>query len=469
VGEAAVNDINHAENLPGLRKLKPYPAYKDSGIEWLGNIPAHWDSLSISRVTLSRCDGPFGTGLKSEHYFADGVRVIRLQNIGWTKFVDDDRAYIDDKYALELGDHSVMPNDLLIAGLGDERHPVGRACIAPDDIGPAMVKADCFRFRLDRRRIFPPFAAYQLSATAVALAGSLSTGSTRARMNLTATASRKIALPPCDEQHTVAAFLDRETAKIDALVAKKERLIELLQEKRTALITRAVTKGLDPNVPMKDSGVEWLGVIPAHWQVRRIAMAAVKITNGFVGPTRDILVNDGVRYLQSLHIKDGAIDFERRPYFVESEWSRQHAKSLLSEGDVLVVQTGDIGQAAAVPREFAGCNCHALIIIRLESTLGVGEWLARALLSDYGQNALTWSKTGALHPHLECGHAREIRVAFPPMDEQRIILEQLAGELNQIDAMIAKVRDAITRLSEFRMAIISAAVTGKIDVREEAA
>ena len=257
-----------------LRRFRPYPAYRDSGVEWLGEIPAHWHSLALGRVTISRCDGPFGSGLKSEHYSESGIRVVRLQNIGWAKFTDLDAAYLDEAYARRLGEHSVKGEDVLIAGLGDDGHPVGRACVAPVEIEPAMVKADCFRFRLDRQRVLPRYAAFQLSATAAAVAGCYATGATRARMNLATSASRKIALPPLKDQEAIAAFLDRETAKIDGLVARKERLIELLHEKRTALITRAVTRGLDPNVPMKDSGVEWLGEIPAHWDAKRTKFAA---------------------------------------------------------------------------------------------------------------------------------------------------------------------------------------------------
>jgi type I restriction enzyme S subunit len=225
--------------------LDPNGPMKDSGVEWLGKIPAHWDSLALSRVTLSRCDGPFGSGLKSEHYSGVGVRVIRLQNIGWTDFVDADRAYIDEEYANELGDHSVMVDDLLIAGLGDEGHPVGRACVAPAGIEPAMVKADCFRFRVDRRRVVPRFAAYQLSATAVVAVGSFTTGATRARMNLTATASRKIALPPPEEQQVIVEALDREQERYLAIVAKVHNAIDRLKEYRTALISAAVTGKID--------------------------------------------------------------------------------------------------------------------------------------------------------------------------------------------------------------------------------
>lgn len=143
-------------------------------------------------------------------------------------------------------------------------------------------------------------------------------------------------------------------------------------------------------------------------------MAVQKITNGFVGPTRDILVNDGTRYLQSLHIKGGAIDFDRKPYYVTDQWRKAHAKSVLREGDVLVVQTGDIGQVCAVPADFDGCNCHALIILRLKSHTGSGFFLSFLLQSNYGQHKLRWSQTGALHPYLECGHVREIPIPLPP-------------------------------------------------------
>jgi len=218
---------------------------KDSGVEWLGEIPAHWECLALARVTVSRCDGPFGSGLKSEHYSGAGVRVVRLQNIGWAEFSDSDEAYINEAYARELGDHSVVAGDLLIAGLGDEGHPVGRACTVPEGIEPAMVKADCFRFRLDRRLLLPGFAAYQLSATASAAAGSLATGATRSRMNLTTTATRKVALPLLDEQRAIVEVLDQDGEKFRMLVGRVHDAIDRLKELRTALISAAVTGKID--------------------------------------------------------------------------------------------------------------------------------------------------------------------------------------------------------------------------------
>jgi type I restriction enzyme S subunit len=276
----------------------------------------------------------------------------------------------------------------------------------------------------------------------------------------------RLEIPPLEEQQTIAAFLDRETTRIDTLIAKKQQQLTLLQEKRTALISHAVTKGLDPTVSMKDSGVEWLGEIPEHWNALRLATIANKITNGYVGPTRDILVTEGVRYLQSLHIKNNTIRFDGK-YFVSEEWSEKHAKSILSKGDVLVVQTGDIGQVAVVPKEYEGCNCHALIILSFKSTYALGEYISLVLNSDYGYHSLKQIQTGALHPHLNCTLVREISVPVPPLDEQSAIISHIKRQGNEIDTLAAKITHSITLLQEHRTALISAAVTGKIDVRQE--
>jgi len=225
--------------------LNPAASMKDSGDEFLGATPSHWLCVPLSRVTLSRCDGPFGSGLKSEHYRSSGVRVVRLQNIGTGEFVDTDHAYIEETHARELGDHSVLADDVLVAGLGDDSHPVGRACVAPPGIHPAMVKADCFRFRVDSRLVFPHFVARQLTATAVIAAGSLATGATRARMNLTATSQWRLALPPINEQAVIAKFVDAADAQCSAILDVIKRGINHLNEYRTALVSAAVTGKID--------------------------------------------------------------------------------------------------------------------------------------------------------------------------------------------------------------------------------
>ncbi len=458
--------MGREQNTLGIkrRRFRPYPEYKYSGVEWLGKIPAHWDTMPIRSLARpgykTFVDGDW---IESPFIRAEGIRLIQTGNVGIGVYKEQGFRYIDEETFHSFHCTEVFPRDLLICRLAD---PVGRACQAPDLDHRMITSVDvCILKTADD--IDAPYVVYTLSGEGyLSWLGAICRGGTRDRVSRSMLGSIPIQKPPLREQRAISTFLDRETARIDALIEKKERLIELLQEKRAALITQAVTRGLDPAVPMKDSGVEWIGEIPEHWQARRIAMVAAKITNGYVGPTRDIFVNEGIRYLQSLHIKNGLIDFERHPYFVTADWSHEHEKSILAEGDILVVQTGGIGQVAVVPKEFIGCNCHALIIIRLKRGLGVGAWIARSLESDYGQQALGWSQTGALHPHLECGFVREIRIALPPPDEQTRILKDLENLLAKHDALSAKIQEAIARLKEYRTALISALVTGKVEMPE---
>lgn len=228
-----------------VRTDRPYPAYKDAGVEWLDRVPAHWRVSKLRRLALDRCDGPFGSGLKSSHYTEDGVRVVRLQNIGHAEFRNSDRAYISHRHCSSLGDHSVLARDLLMAGLGDRNHPAGRACVAPEDLGPAMVKADCFRFRLDETRVEPRFAALQLTATAATAAAALSTGATRQRINLQSNSARPLALPPLNQQRAVVRHIDLQVAGLRRSQDTAVRQMALLREFRTRLIADVVIGRLD--------------------------------------------------------------------------------------------------------------------------------------------------------------------------------------------------------------------------------
>lgn len=233
--------IHHAVT----RGLDPNVRLKPSGVDWLGDVPEHWEVFSLRRVTLSRCDGPFGSGLKSAHYTEGGVRVIRLQNIGHGEFNGEDAAFISSEHYASLGDHNVIAGDVLIAGLGDERIPPGRACVAPVGIEPAMVKADCFRFRLNTSRALPHFVGLHLTATAIPASAALSSGATRQRVNLQTTASRTIALPPLAEQTAILQAIQKAIKPLEVLIRKPQLEISLLREYRTRLIADVVTGKLD--------------------------------------------------------------------------------------------------------------------------------------------------------------------------------------------------------------------------------
>ena len=445
------------------------PRYRSSGVAWLGSVPEYWEIMNLGKLAISRCDGPFGSSLKSEHYVDSGVRVVRLQNIRSATFDDRDSAFISEEYYRDLGDHSVLPGDLLVAGLGDENNPVGRACVAPGGLGPAMVKADCFRFRLQSAKCCAGFVAHQLSSTAEALAGAFASGSTRSRRNLGDMARTPIAVPPLGEQRAVAAFLDRKTAAIDQLIQKKERLIELLQEKRQALITQAVTKGLDPSVPMKDSRLPWIGQIPAHWDVqplKRLVRPGTSITYGIVqaGPQ----VEGGVPYIRTSDMAGDVLPLEG--YGLTSpEIDADYKRSRVAAGDVVVAIRATIGKALPVPPGLAGANLTQGTAKVSPGMRLLTDYLLLALRSDGSQQRFQALAKGATFREITLEMLRNVVIPVPPLPEQSVIVATVLTGDRAIDSAASRLENSLGLLREYRQALISAAVTGQIDVSNEAA
>jgi type I restriction enzyme S subunit len=446
--------------------VRRYPAYKNSGVEWLGEIPAHWLIVPLARITINKCDGPFGSGLKSEHYSDDGVRVIRLQNIRAGQFDATDAAFISEAYFQELPGHDVQVGDVLIAGLGDERNTVGRACVAPEGIAPAMVKADCFRFRLKSDQAHPPYVAMQLTAGAAADAGILATGSTRSRIPLSVMGSRRVALPPLSEQGSISAFLEHETAKIDALVADQEKLIELLKEKRQAVISHVITKGLDPSVPMKDSRIEWLGEVPAHWETPRLGAIAQSIQTGPFGSQlhADDYVDDQIPLINPANIEHDRI-VPNWKNTVNIEKRDQLKEYALQNGDIILARRGEMGRCAVVDRIAEGWLCGTgSLIVRFPEQIH-SSFLAHYIRTPYVREWLSLQSNGATMENLNAGILSRMSIVVPPLAEQIEIANYLAGKDRNFSALQNTAEQAIDLLKERRSALISAAVTGKIDVR----
>jgi type I restriction enzyme S subunit len=196
-----------------------------------------------------------------------------------------------------------------------------------------------------------------------------------------------------------------------------------------------------------------------------LGRALRQLTNGFVGPTRDILIDDGVRYIQSTHIKAGRINFGRRPFYVSREWHDERPRIHLQAGDVLIVQTGDVGKVALVPPDFGDASCHALQIARVRPELLSGEYLASFLSSRLGYHSLLARATGALHPHLEAG-IRAVPIVVPPSAVQAEIVREAAKQTARIEVLIDETEGFIELARERRAALITAAVTGQIDAGE---
>ena len=435
-----------------IEGIKPYPAYKDSGVPWLGDVPEDWGISAFRAVARARKGRQPASLMGHGGGDTGGVPYLSMEFLRSPGNSPSEFAAPQDDLVIADYDDTVLLWDGANAGefLKAKSGAVSStsALIVPHS---------------GHRRFF--FHACKLAEPTLR---ALTVGMGIPHVDGDVLKGIRFPAPPLPEQAAIVRFLDHADRRIRGSLTAKRKLIALLNEQKQAIIHHAVTRGLDPNVRLKASGVESLGDVPEHWQVRRIASFSPKITNGWVGPTRDILQDNGVPYIQSLHVKQGRIRFEKK-YFVAADWLTARSKICLRRGDVVVVQTGDIGQVACVPPEFDGAGCHALIIIRTDPLVISGQFLDLALRSRYGFDSLKSVQTGALHPHLNCTWVREIFVPIPGVSEQQAIVGRVAEETGALDSMISIVEREDFFLREYRARLISDIVTGKLDVRDAAA
>ena len=265
------------------------------------------------------------------------------------------------------------------------------------------------------------------------------------------------------QQRAIADYLDRETARLDALVAVKERVLGLLAEKRRALITRAVTRGLNPRAPFRDSGIPWLGEIPAHWEIRRLKHISPYITVGVVVNPSSYVVPDGVPFLYGSDITEEGIntDSARR---VPLDVSRSElAKTCLRTGDLVTVRVGAPGITAVVPLELDGANCASIMLTRGAASFD-SNWLAYAMNSSVGKHQVALVQYGAAQEQFNIGHAVAFSFAVPSLTEQRDIVSHIDSTIGAVDTLRKATTQMIELLKERRAALISAAVTGQLEV-----
>jgi type I restriction enzyme S subunit len=449
-------------------KYRAYFEYKDSDIDLLGEIPVEWKVLRYKNILKIMQ----GMAFKSSEYVdSSSVINIRMGNIkkGGSIDLKHNTKYLPEKYKSTYSDYELHEGDAIIA-MTDmsptldflavpailEFMDENATYLLNQRVGKLLLNKE-FDIRFVRYLLLSEELRTQLKAKGL--------GTVQANMSNDDLYSSYLFCPSVAERLDIVSFLDHETAKIDTLIEKQQQLIKLLKEKRQAVISHAVTKGLNPNAPMRDSGVEWLGEVPAHWEVRSVSKLSQKITNGYVGPTRDILVPKGVPYVQATHIKKGKVNFDNA-YFVKQSWSDSHAKSILVKGDVLIVQTGaGTGDIGLVSEDEEGFNCHALIIVQPRKDIVIGEYLSMAFQTQYGYSVLYSIRTGGMHPHLNCGEVQFVKLPVPPLNEQDQIIEYISNQIYKFDTLVERQLKAIELMQERRTALISAAVTGKIDVR----
>ena len=430
-----------------MAKFKRYDSYKNSGVEWLGEIPSHWEILKTKYVHKS-------IKFLNTNRICDNVLSLTLRGVV-NNNIDNPEGLVPKDYATY---QIFEKNDLVFKLIDLENISTSRVGIVHEK---GIMSSAYIRLKIGKRSI-PKFAYYYYYSLYINnVYNSIGCG-VRSTLNPTDLLNIKFPLPPKDEQEKIALYLDEKIAKIDASISGKEKFIELLKEQKQIIINDAVTKGLNKNAKFKNSGVEWLGQIPSHWEVVRLGSLGIFSKGN--GISRNELVADGIPAIlygdiytkynyQAIEIKN----------FISTETSLKAVK--ISENDILLTGSGetkdDIGKCVVFKGKeaFAGGD-----IIIFKQDKNNSTFLAYSLNSSYSIMQKTIMAKGEIIVHIYSSMLKELLLPLPPKDEQEKIVEYIENKISKIDKLINLEQECIKSLKEYKASLIDSVVTGKVKV-----
>lgn len=440
--------------------MKPaaYGDYKLSGSQWLGEIPSHW---SVKKLKFLATVQPSNVDKKTVEG-EDPVILCNYTDVYKNEYIDSRLDFMQasatadeiKKFAVDIGDvivtkDSETPDDIAVP-----------ACVAEkiDGLLCGYHLTQIKPIDLDGRYLFRLFQSKGFNAQFTIAAN----GVTRFGLPQHAIANAPSPIPPMDEQQAIARFLDFKTAQIDALIAKKKILLEKLAEKRTALISHAVTKGLDPSVPMRDSGVEWLGEIPAHWDIWKVTHGFGKIGSGTTPKSDNPLFYDGeIPWVTTSELRESVI-FDTAQKVTGEAVAMHSALKVYPAGSLAIAMYGaTIGRLGILGVDATfnqACCVFSDPLVFDTQFVYYWLWMRRPILISLSN--------GGGQPNLSQDDLKKLWIPIPDLNEQRGIVRFLDIKTSVVDEQVKKVEEVIARLSEYRSALITNAVTGKIDVRD---
>jgi type I restriction enzyme S subunit len=439
--------------------MKKYDKYKDSGIEWIGEIPEHWEVKRVASL------GKFskGGGVSKSELTVDGLPVILYGDI-YTKY-DTSVKNVHNKIPVEIAEKArqIEKNAILFTGSGETIEDIGKCVVYLND-EKAYAGGDVII--LEQQKNNSLFLSYVLNTPGVKYEkAKYGKGEIVVHIYSSQLREIKIPIPPPPEQTAIATYLDRKTAEIDQLIDTKKRLIELYHEEKTAIINQAVTKGINPNVKMKDSGVEWLGEVPEHWEVKRVKQLVSKVGSG-VTPSggASVYQTSGIPLLRSQNIHFDGLKLDDVAYISE-DIHNDMSNSKVKARDVLINITGaSIGRTFYVEEWLgeANVNQHVCIIRPKKQISSV--YLYYLLRSNIGQEQIRQEQTGSGREGLTFEAIKRFVIPFVEIEEQQSIVHHIEAECRRIDTKIERTQRLIELLAEYRTALISEVVTGKVKV-----
>ncbi|EJK2100650.1 restriction endonuclease subunit S [Vibrio cholerae] len=438
-------------------RYKAYPEYKDSGVEWLESVPSHWSSKALKFLCTYNDD--------VINEAADPETIIEYVDIGSVSAVEG----ISKTEKVAFGQspsrarRMVRDGDVIVSTVRTYLEAIAPIKKPPEN----MIVSTGFAVIRPKSELDKGFAAYCLRAKGfIGEVVARSVGISYPAINATELVGIRVPYLPYEEQQKIANFLDHETAKIDTLIAKQEKLIELLKEKRQAVISHAVTKGLNPNAPMKDSGVEWLGEVPEHWVVAQLKFNTKLMQTGPFGSQlhAEDYVEGGVPLINPAHMINGEIVPDPQ-VSVDADTQDRLSRHKLAEGDIIFARRGELGRCAVVTDQQVGWICGTG---SLKATLNerlIPEYAYLLITSDGVVAELSLESKGSTMDNLNTETLGKIRTPVPPVHEQRAILAYVDEVSGKYKHLVDLAENAIGLMKERKTALISAAVTGKIDVR----
>jgi type I restriction enzyme S subunit len=438
-----------------------YTKYKPSGVEWLGEVPQHWDVTPLKH--LATLKGRLGwQGLRADEYTEDGPFLVTSEHFTNDK-IDWQRCHhvAFERYAL-APEIQLRPDDLLMMKDGAA---MGKLAYVDHLPAPACLNSHLLLFRPLDGQFTNRFLYYVLSGPCFkTFMVQERTGTTFFGISQESIGTFPLALPNVTEQIAIATFLDRETAKIDGLVGEQRRLIELLKEKRQAVISHAVTQGLNPHAPRKPSGIEWLGDVPEHWEVKPLKYVLSLKSGGTPSKENRTYWDGGIPWASSKDLKTHEL-FDTQDHITQKALD-DGAADLVPPGSILTVVRGMI-------------LLHTFPVVVARVPMAINQDLKAILPTpEITADFLAWLLRGASGEVLsrtdEAGHGTKVlrietwlamEVPVPPLHEQKAIVANIISRLEELDALTAEAERGIELLQERRTALISAAVTGQIDVR----
>jgi type I restriction enzyme S subunit len=420
-------------------------------VEWLGEVPEHWELLPLFSVADERNESNRGM-LEDNLLSLSYGRIIQ-------KDIDSNDGLLPESFETY---QIVHPDDIVfrLTDLQNDKRSLRTAIVDQRGIITSAYLA------LAPKKLQPQFINYLLRAYDVTKVFYSMGGGLRQSLKFSDVKRLPILVPHPREQCEIATFLSRETSKIDALVKEQLLLIELLKEKRQAVISHAVTKGLSPDAPMKDSGIEWIGEVPSHWTMVRLKFMAH--VQGGVAKGRNLDGQNAIEvpYLRVANVQDGYLNLEEIATIEIT--ANELQRYALSAGDVLMNEGGDfdkLGRGHIWRGEIPGC-IHQNHVFAVRPKGMEPEWLNLVTSAECGRfYFMSRSKQSTNLASISSSNIQELPVPFPPMQERLLIIEHVRGITHGLDSLLAEANCAIDLLQEHRSALISSAVTGQIDVR----